>query len=130
MKKIAVIDDDVNLRKLLTSVFERELEITAISFPPMLEIIDIIKENNFDLLIVDFLMPKIDGVEIIINSLDENHKIPIILTTGYPDMDEVQAVKLNSGKFDISVVGKPFVILDLVDLVRTKLGFEKKEVKE
>lgn len=121
LRKIAVIDDDYNLSKLVTNVVEREIGVAAVSFPPMLELITIFKENKFDLLIIDYLMPNIDGLELILNFLSENNKIPVILTTGYPDIEQVQVLKNNEQKWNIRCLKKPFSIEEMLRMVKDAL---------
>jgi len=122
LKKVAVIDDDYNLRKLVTSVIERETGAASVSFPPMLELLNIFKENKFDLLIIDYLMPQIDGLELVLNFLNENNKIPVILTTGYPDIEQVQVLKNNEQNLNIRILKKPFSIEEMLNMVKDALS--------
>ena len=119
--KIAVIDDDKNLRKLVNTILERVVSAAIIAFDPMFELIDIIKENKFDLIILDYLMPKIDGLEILINLANENVNTPVILFTAYPEIEQVQVLKDHGLNMNIKILKKPFEIENFIKLVKTTL---------
>jgi CheY-like chemotaxis protein len=70
--------------------------------------LDRIREAEPELLIVDFAMPGLNGVQVIAGARDIAPGLPIILATGYADMDAVNSV------IDPSrVLRKPFHIEEL-----------------
>lgn len=69
--------------------------------------------RRFDLLIVDFLMPGMNGAEVITAARERHPDLPILLATGYADMQAVEKViSLDS------VLRKPFQISDLAGSVK------------
>jgi two-component system OmpR family response regulator len=87
---VLIIDDDADARVYLEDVFRLEgFEVTALSDPAV--VIGRIREELFHMLVVDLMMPKIDGIGLLaqIRALDEH--IPVIMVTGYPSVETMSA---------------------------------------
>lgn len=76
------------------------------------------KKENFDLVIVDKIMPTVDGLEFIKSIRKTNTSIPIILTTGSYDhlQKDSKELKINS------IVQKPWGFNDMLEVIRTLLS--------
>lgn len=101
--KILVIDDDVSFCSMIKTFLNKKgFETTGVfSF---LEAEQLIKKQNFDLVLTDVRLPDSDGVKILQFVKDINPDIQVILMTGYTDIKTaVNAMKL--GAFDY--VSKP-----------------------
>jgi len=72
------------------------------------------KENGFHVVIADWKMPEIDGIEVARRIRKENPKIAVILITGYPSV-ETSIEAMRSGVADY--VPKPFTPDELNDAV-------------
>ncbi|MFT6638828.1 MAG: DNA-binding NtrC family response regulator [Flavobacterium sp.] len=103
-ENILIVDDDVNILELL----QRHLQswnyhvYKAISVK---EAVVILRDTNIDLLITDLKMPEIDGFELIKFVSDHYPKLPKLVITGYPSVqDSLAAIK--SGVVDY--LTKPF----------------------
>ena len=63
-----------------------------------------------DLLLVDYLMPRMNGAELIARARRLYHDIPILLATGYADMSEVERLigpqSVLAKPFDVDTLGK------------------------
>lgn len=121
--KILIVDDEVNLRKLLSVVFTEEgYEVLCAADGE--EAIGLFGKGAVDLVLMDIRMPRMDGLMALKTLKEINSKIPIILMTAYGGVDTaVEALKL--GSFDYIV--KPFDLDELKLLV--KKAFKLKEVK-
>jgi len=87
---VLIIDDDADVREYLEDVLRMEgFEVTAIYDPTVA--VARIRDERFQLLVVDLMMPKIYGLDLLaqIRAFDEN--IPVIIVTGYPSLDTVMA---------------------------------------
>ena len=86
-KKILVVEDEEGLRLF----YEEELEaegyevITATNGK---EAIQKLEEDKPDLVVLDIVMPVMDGMEALGRILGKDRKIPIILNTSYPGFRE------------------------------------------
>jgi len=76
-----------------------------------------LQHATFDLIIVDFLMPGMNGAEVIAAVREQYPHLPIIMATGYADMQAVEKViGLDA------VLRKPFQISDLAGSVKRALN--------
>ncbi len=80
MVKILVVDDDKNIRKLMTVVLESE-GFTVISAPDGKKALDVMDKETIDIVIVDIMMPNIDGYEFTKCVREANAKLPIIMVS-------------------------------------------------
>lgn len=87
MFNILVVEDDKNLRKLITTCLKKEKYNTyeAIDGEVALDILD---SNYIDLIITDIMMPKIDGFEFIKELRDAKYDIPILVVTAKSTLDD------------------------------------------
>lgn len=90
-KKILIIEDEKALREALKSYLEEdgfEIEVAADGEAG----INLIKENKFDLAILDIILPKKDGFKILeeIKEDEKIQKIPIIILTNLESIEDIQ----------------------------------------
>jgi signal transduction histidine kinase len=97
-KRILIVDDDEailgSLSVLLDLVFEEYNTITAESAKKALRILE---ENDISLIISDFLMPEMDGIQFLIKAKELYPDIPRILLTGYADKENAIKAINNAG---------------------------------
>jgi CheY-like chemotaxis protein len=82
--------------------------------------LNIAKEKPFDLIFMDYLMPKMGGIEAARKILNHNQEVKIVFITGRDTLDEEQLYK--SGVY--ACIKKPFEMNDLYEIAR-KVGMEK-----
>ncbi len=83
-KKILVVDDEEPLRVLYKKELEREgYEVLVASNGK--EALLRLQEENPDLIVLDIIMPVMDGMEALGPILGKDRKVPIILHTSYPE---------------------------------------------
>jgi YesN/AraC family two-component response regulator len=81
MKKILIIDDNVMVRKLIRNIFRNEgYDIEEAENG--IEGLEMVKQEPFHLIITDILMPKMEGLELIIHLKRDFPKIKIIAISG------------------------------------------------
>lgn len=85
-KNILVIDDDTRLRTLLGRFLEENNFYVELA-KDTTEARELISKTNFDLLIVDVMMPNENGVDFT-SSIRANSKTPIIMLTARGDFDD------------------------------------------
>lgn len=116
-KHILVVDDEAGVREVVQRYLERDgyLVSTASTGPEALTIIE--SEGNIDLVVLDVMLPGLDGIEII-KRVRRNNAVPIILLSARSDeIDRV--IGLESGADDY--VPKPFSPRELVSRVKAVL---------
>lgn len=127
---ILLVDDESSIRETLKIILEDSgyLVITA---KDGYEALDYLKENIVDILITDLRMPKMDGIELMKNSLEIDPYLETIFISAYADIKSaVKALKM--GAFDY--IEKSFTTEELIFTVekaieRKKLIEENKNLK-
>ena len=83
-------------------------------------------EGQYDLIILDIMLPKIDGLEVLSQLRDQGSDVPILLLTAKDAVDD-RVTGLNKGADDY--LTKPFAFSELLARVRVLLRRGKAEVK-
>ena len=101
--KILVVDDEVDLRAFLTefcSVNGYEAKCAGDGLAGL----RYIEEDSFDVVIVDYLMPEMNGVELVRRAKERNPGLPVIAMSAWYDMEqaflEAGAYKFMKKPFD------------------------------
>lgn len=103
MPSILIIDDEKSIRNTLTEILSFEgykIEEAADGDEGLKKF----KEKNFDLVLCDIKMPKLDGIEFLEKAREINDEVPIIIISGHGNIETaVEAVK--KGAYDY--ISKP-----------------------
>lgn len=119
---IYVVEDDMAIRNLVTyALTEKGYEVK--SFEDGHSIVEEIRENPCELLLLDLMLPGKDGVNIL-NEVREFSDVPVIILTAKTDEFD-RVLGLESGADDY--ITKPFSILELLSRVKAILRRVKKE---
>jgi len=103
MAKILIVDDDKGIRNTLRDILEFE-KYKVDESPDGLDCLVKIKQNKYDVIIMDIKMPKMDGMEAIDRIQVLSPDTPVIMISGHGNIDTaVEAVK--KGAFDF--ISKP-----------------------
>ena len=95
---ILIIDDEPTQIRSLKSFLERR-KYTVSSANSGIDGIKIVKENNINLVITDFRMPEMNGLEVVKELIKINPEIPVVVVTAFSETkDAVQVMK--EGAFD------------------------------
>lgn len=121
MEKIVVIDDDEGLLHFLSRFFFRKgFAVTACENAKAA--LDVISQETFDLVMLDYKMPEINGLDALVEIKKIDNKTPVILMTAYGTMDlAIEAMK--RGAYDYLV--KPFDQNDLTRVVGEALAVNR-----
>ena len=114
---ILVIDDEETIRSLFKETLE-ELGHRVIAVETGSEGLELIKQRDFDLIFLDLKMPGMDGAELFRQIKTIKPKLPVAITTGYPNSD-MMARALALGPF--GVMNKPFGESDIVAAINNFL---------
>ena len=105
IKVIAVDDDHVNLQLIAAFLYEDQYQLTtAGSGEEALEILE--KDNSFDVILLDWMMPGMDGFEVCqkLKANQETKDIPVVFLSG-KDNEEDKAKGMALGAVDF--IAKP-----------------------
>ncbi|MGL5379347.1 response regulator transcription factor [Clostridium sp.] len=118
MKKstVLIVDDDKDIREIIEIYLMNE-NIKFISAKDGIEALTKLENNKVDLILLDIMMPRLDGIKTCLKIRDGN-KTPIIIISAKND-DSSKILALNIGADDY--VTKPFNPLELVARVKSQL---------
>jgi PAS domain S-box-containing protein len=91
--RVLIVDDNWDFLQLLVLYFKNpkyKMEIFAAQ--SALEALELLKEKSFDIVVSDFSMPEMNGLEFFKKIKEKNYKIPFILLSGLDD----QAMMINA----------------------------------
>lgn len=82
-KKVLIVEDNPNMSSLLADILSQCFDLKSEKAQDGQEALDILKDETFDLVITDLMMPKIDGKELLKTVKQNFPKLPVVLITGY-----------------------------------------------
>jgi two-component system nitrogen regulation response regulator NtrX len=124
MPKILIIEDEAAIRRVLVKILSEENDTYNVDeAEDGLAGVEMIKKEDFDLVLCDIKMPKMDGVEVLEAVKKIKPEIPIVMISGHGDLDTaVNTMRL--GAFDY--ISKPPDLNRLLNTVRNAL--DRKEL--
>ncbi|CAM1347723.1 sigma-54-dependent transcriptional regulator [Tenacibaculum insulae] len=124
MAKILIIEDEAAIRRVLKKIISEENEAYQVEEAENGLIgIEMIKKTDYDLVLCDIKMPKMDGVEVLEKAKKIKPETPMVMISGHGDLDTaVNTMRL--GAFDY--ISKPPDLNRLLNTVRNAL--DKKEL--
>ncbi|MAE09431.1 MAG: response regulator [Bacteroidetes bacterium] len=121
MAHILVVDDESSIRRTLKDILEFEKHKVDLASNGI-DAIDLVKDNSYDVIMLDIKMPEMDGLEVL-DKLMSFSDIPVIMISGHGTIDTaVEAIK--KGAYDF--IAKPPDLNRLLISVRNAV--DKKEL--
>lgn len=124
MSKILIIEDEAPIRRVLNKILSEENDTYLVQeAEDGLKGIELVKNEDFDLILCDIKMPKMDGVEVLEAIKKIKPEIPMVMISGHGDLETaIQTMRL--GAFDY--ISKPPDLNRLLNTVRNAL--DKKQL--
>ena len=124
MSRILIIEDEAAIRRVLVKILSEESDTYQVEeAEDGLAGIEKIKKDDFDLILCDIKMPKMDGVEVLEAVKKMKPEIPMVMISGHGDLDTaVNTMRL--GAFDY--ISKPPDLNRLLNTVR--IALDRKEL--
>ena len=123
--KLLLVEDNPQLNKALTTLLKRNSYLVD-SASDGEEALICLNEYQYDVIILDIMLPKIDGLEVLKRARRQNIQTPIILLTARSTIED-KIVGLDLGADDY--LPKPFVTEELLARIRA-LGRRKAPIQE
>jgi DNA-binding NtrC family response regulator len=124
MSRILIIEDEASIRRVLAKILSEESDTYIVEDAEDGVVgLEKIKNNDYDLVLCDIKMPKMDGVELLEAVKKIKPEIPMVMISGHGDMETaIQTMRL--GAFDY--ISKPPDLNRLLNTVRNAL--DKKQL--
>ena len=117
-KSILIVEDETRIRFLLRDYFAREKNFTIYEAENGLEALNIFKEKKIDLIILDIMLPKLNGFDILKMCRQDKIKTPILFLTAKDEIaDKVRGLDLGADDY----LTKPFATEELLARIRVLL---------
>ena len=119
MKKIALIEDDTSIREMYQMKLEME-GYNVVCADDGEKALEVIKKENPDLVLLDILMPKKDGFEVL-KELKDSHdsgvkSIPVVMLTNLSNREDIaEAEKLGAVDYLVKAKITPSEVADKVE---------------
>jgi len=97
--QIVSIDDNKNNLFLIESMCV-EIELNVKSFFDPLEALMYVLKNHVDMIVIDYMMPNLNGIDFIKEFRNKNKKVPIIMVTASGDNDQIHKNAFDAGVND------------------------------
>ena len=124
MSKILIIEDEASIRRVLVKILtEENTQYQVFEAEDGLAGTEMIKNADFDLVLCDIKMPKMDGVEVLEAVKKIKPEIPMVMISGHGDLDTAVNT-MRMGAFDY--ISKPPDLNRLLNTIRNAL--DKKQL--
>ena len=113
MKKILIVDDELNMRLVLSAMLKKEgFEVSSAANGR--EALQILQSNKIAVVITDLKMPDMDGMELLTHISERYPEIPVVMITAHGTVaTAVEALK----KGALDYITKPFELDDLKNII-------------
>ena len=122
--RILVVDDEPDNAELFKALLAKEgYQVNTLNDP--LKVVPLLKESDFHLVILDMMMPKMSGTEVLeeIRSFDDD--IAIIVATGFPTVETAVASLKGAASDYVKKPVEPPVFVETVKRVLDKKGITR-----
>lgn len=118
-QKILIIEDEENIARVLQLELEFEGYLTDVAHTGTEGLIKY-REGNFDLILLDLMLPEMNGLDVLKRIRSTEQTTPVILLTAKSDVeDKVKGLDLGANDY----VTKPFEFEELIARIRANLRF-------
>ena len=119
MSRILIIEDEASIRRVLVKILtEENNQYQVFEAEDGLIGTEMIKKEDFDLVLCDIKMPKMDGVEVLEAVKKIKPEIPMVMISGHGDLDTAVNT-MRMGAFDY--ISKPPDLNRLLNTIRNAL---------
>ncbi|MHB8605756.1 MAG: response regulator [Thermoplasmatota archaeon] len=118
---VLLVDDEPDITDALRGLLERALpHVRVRTANDPVQGLDILRSEPVDVIISDYRMPRMTGVQFLAEALHLRPDVPRVLLTAYPDLD-VAMRSVNEARIE-QLITKPVTPLALVEIVRDLLA--------
>jgi two-component system, OmpR family, response regulator len=111
---ILVVDDDPDVREYLRDFLASEgYGVRAVEDPTA--VVDELKRGDFHVIVLDLMMPKLSGIDLLGRIREVDNDVAVIILTGFPSLESATS----SIEHDVSAyIRKPFAVKDFREAIQ------------
>lgn len=111
--RILIVDDDRAICDYMQTLLEKDgFVVKTVSDPTLVE--DEVRQGSYHVIILDLMMPKLDGIEVLKRIRGVDTDIAVVIFTAHPNLDTaVQSMKLDA----VDYIKKPFNVDEFRDVL-------------
>lgn len=113
---VLVVDDDKDIRDMI-NIYLVNQDMNVYTAADGLEALDILENSKVDLIVLDVMMPKMDGIKACMKIREKLNVPIIILSAKIDDADKILGLTIGADDY----VGKPFNPLELLARIKSQL---------
>jgi len=121
---IVIVDDEEMVLTSLSAFLSLETDYTVEIFTSAREALEYIRNNDIDLVVSDYLMPEMNGIQFLARVREIKPEVPRIILTGYADKENAIKAINDVGLFQY--IEKPWDNDDILLVLRN--GIERQEL--
>ena len=126
MKQILVVEDNKDYQELLENYLSNS-GFSVTTADNGLEAIDIMDDKEFDLIILDIMLPKIDGFTLC-ELIRKKSNVPVVmLTARFADEDQMRGYELKIDEYISKTVSMPIIVSKIEAILRRSSGIAEEE---
>lgn len=114
--RVLVADDEKEIRNLLKKYLERELYKVDVAVNGE-EALNLFAQNKYNLIILDIMMPKIDGVEVCRKLRDQTNVPILMLTAKDTEVDKILGLTIGADDY----ITKPFSMNEFIARIKAHM---------
>ena len=123
-KRMLIVDDEEMVLSSISSFLQLETSYEIVTFTSAEDALVFAKENEIGLVISDYLMPKMNGLEFLTKMKEIAPEVPRVILTGYADKENAIKAINDVGLFQY--IEKPWDNDDILLIIRN--GLERQEL--
>lgn len=125
VKRVLVVDDDPELQDLVGFALSRE-GYEVVRADDAFAGLDAVKQQPIDVMLLDIMMPKMDGLMMLTQLREEHHEFPVIMMTASTTPEAaISALRDHARDFLV----KPFDLPELMSAVEAALKLSPREIQ-
>ena len=129
MFNILVVEDDKNLRKLITTYLQRN-KYNTYEATNGEEALNVLDQSYIDLIVSDIMMPKMDGYELIKSLREAKYDVPILIITAKSEIeDKKEGFLLGADDYMVKPIDIEEMLLRIQVLLRRSTSASEKKIQ-
>jgi DNA-binding response OmpR family regulator len=129
MFNILVVEDDKNLRKLITTYLQRN-KYNTYEATNGEEALNVLDQSYIDLIVSDIMMPKMDGYELIKSLREAKYDVPILIITAKSEIeDKKEGFLLGADDYMVKPIDIEEMLLRIQGLLRRSKSASEKKIQ-